>query len=75
MSTFKKSKSNDLETDEMSWYEIWDALYYNFIAKHRLVLKKNYAISRQVKHWDNKTKTEQDELLKTAKKYLTKLFN
>lgn len=72
MSTYKKSKSTD---DSKSWSEIWDALYYNFIAKHRLILKKNYAISRQVKHWDNKTNKEQEELIKIAKKYLTKLFD
>ena len=60
MSTFK----ND------TWSEIWNALYYSFIDKHYKLLKGNYATARQVKHWDNKNKDEQDELLKKAKTYI-----
>jgi deoxyribodipyrimidine photolyase-related protein len=67
MSTFKVKKNDN-------WSETWDALYYNFIFKHRNLLKSNYAIARQVKHWDNKSETEQNEIKKKAKEYLDNLF-
>jgi len=55
--------------------DIWDCLYYNFINKHYDMLKKNYATAQQVKHWDNKTKKEQDETLHKAKEYLNSLLS
>jgi deoxyribodipyrimidine photolyase-related protein len=62
MSTFKVKKNDN-------WSDIWDALYYNFIFKHRTLLKSNYAVARQVKHWDNKSELEQNEIKKKAKEY------
>lgn len=67
MSTFKKSKDD-------GWSETWDALYYNFINKHQNILRTNYATARQVKHWDNKTKSEKEQSLDKAKVYLNYLF-
>ena len=67
MSTFKVKKNDN-------WSETWDALYYNFIFKHRNLLKSNYAVARQVKHWDNKSESEQNEIKKKAKEYWDKLF-
>ena len=55
--------------------DIWDSLYYNFINMHYDMLKKNYATAQQVKHWDNKTKKEQEETLKKAKEYLNNLLS
>jgi deoxyribodipyrimidine photolyase-related protein len=55
--------------------DIWDSLYYNFINMHYDMLKKNYATAQQVKHWDNKTKKEQEETLKKAKDYLHDLLS
>jgi deoxyribodipyrimidine photolyase-related protein len=66
MSSFKR---------DGSWDVIWDALYYNFINRHEKILRKNYAIAQQVKHWDNKTDKEKDSIKKIAKQYLTTLFN
>jgi deoxyribodipyrimidine photolyase-related protein len=68
MSNFKKSKKDE-------WPTIWDAVYYSFINDHKDYLRKNYATSRQVKHWDNKTDEEKKELLDIAKSYFKKLFN
>ena len=51
-----------------------DAIYYNFINKHRAYLIRNYATARQVKHWDNKTKSEQKELINNAETYLEKIY-
>ena len=59
MSNFKKG----------DWCLIWDAVYYSFINKHKKLLASNYATAMQVKHWNNKTKSEQDNLIKIAKKY------
>ena len=61
MSNFKKTK------DE-TWWTIWDAIYYNFINIHQNILKKNYATSRQVAHWNNKTNLEKKELLEIVNK-------
>lgn len=52
------------------WSKIWHAIYYAFIEKHKTLLKKNYATSRSVYHWENKSTKEQKELLTIAKKYL-----
>ena len=34
MSDYKKIKNNEL----LDWTVIWDALYYNFIKKHKIIL-------------------------------------
>ena len=51
------------------WCQVWDAVYYSFIAKHYNLLKSNYATSRQTVHWKNKSPKEKAELLQLAKKY------
>jgi deoxyribodipyrimidine photolyase-related protein len=56
------------------WIDIWNALYYNFIDKHQLILKKNYAISNQVNNWLKKTNKEKDEIKKIASEYIHKLI-
>jgi len=56
--------------NQYNWDEIWDALYYNLINTHYTKFKKIYATARNVYHWDNKSKTEQQKLLKLAKMYL-----
>jgi deoxyribodipyrimidine photolyase-related protein len=65
MSSYKKNNY---------WENMLNALYYNFINKHQNILRKNYAVAQQVKHWDNKTDEEQKQLLSTAKKYLSDLI-
>ncbi len=65
MSNYKKGE----------WCKIWDSLYYYFIYNHRDLLKKIYATSMQVKHWDNKTQKEKDEIIKNAKVYIKNLIN
>ena len=67
------NKMSDYKKDK--WSEVWNALYYNFIDKHHLILKKNYAISNQVNNWYKKSKDEQDEIKKIAKKYINTLIN
>ncbi len=63
MSTFKKDE----------WCDIWNSLYYNFINKHYNILKSNYATAQQVKHWDNKTESEQSDIIKKANLFIKNL--
>jgi deoxyribodipyrimidine photolyase-related protein len=55
-----------------NWDKIWDDIYYNFINENKDYLRKNYAISRQVAHWNRKSKKEKDEIILNGKKYLSK---
>jgi deoxyribodipyrimidine photolyase-like uncharacterized protein len=48
---------------------IWDAKYYSFINKHYDILEHNYATSRQVIHWKNKTIKEKEKILEMANSY------
>jgi len=68
MSTYKVSVKD-------TWSKIWDAIYYNFINTHEKILRKNYAVAQQVKHWDNKTDEEKSAIKKIAKEYMSDLFN
>lgn len=52
------------------WYEIWDALYYNFINDNKKDFSHNYALARSVLHWNNKMPGEKKQLLNIAKMYL-----
>ncbi len=75
MSNFNKKKGVDMiiiDGQEYDWFEVWDYLYYNFIANNRQEFKKNYAISIQVKHWDNKTRKDQREIKLLAEQYMRK---
>jgi len=62
MSNYKKKK-------DLDWWKIWDAIYYSFINRHKQTLKKNYATSRQVVHWENKSKKEQQQLLNISNNF------
>jgi deoxyribodipyrimidine photolyase-related protein len=45
------------------WSKEWDKQYYRFIHKHSEMLSKNYSTAILVKHWNNKSKEEQKEIL------------
>lgn len=66
---YQKIKLNDKEYE---WFEVWDALYYNFINNHKTEFAKNYALASAVGHWNRKNKSEKDDLLKIAKKIMKK---
>ena len=51
------------------WCEIWKALYYSFISKHKKILSKNYAFASQVKNWEKKSTSEKKELLTISNNY------
>ncbi len=74
MSTYKKKKNiNVIKLDEeYEWFEVLDALYYNFINNNSKEFSKNYSTANAVSVWNKKTKTDKDRLLNIAKKYLDK---
>lgn len=74
MSDYHKNNSLikiDLNNKKYEWYEIWNSLYYNFIFNNKKKFAKNYALASGVTHWNNKSKSEQNKLLKLANIYLT----
>jgi deoxyribodipyrimidine photolyase-related protein len=76
MSTYKKTQNTyqkiTINNQEYEWFEIWDALYYNFINDNIKLFSKIYSTAQLVKHWKNKTKKEKDDIIDIAHKYLKK---
>ncbi len=72
MSDYKEKEGEKIKLgkEEYEWTEVWDALYYRFISRNREMLKKIYAVARNVAHWDKKSKEEQNKLLKISELYL-----
>jgi deoxyribodipyrimidine photolyase-related protein len=64
MSDYKKDK----------WCDLLNALYYNFINKHKDYLSSNYATARQVAFWNKKSESEKKQILLSAKIYLKNKF-
>ncbi len=71
MSNFKLGSYEQITLNGKKYYwdEIWTALYYNFINKHKQILKQIYAIARNVSHWDKMSLDDRRKLLKIAKLY------
>lgn len=70
--------SSDNYIDKMSggryekqnnWREVWNALYYRFLVKHKNELKKTPYI-RNLSHWNKKSKTERNEIMKIADDFI-----
>lgn len=75
MSSYKKRKDADvinLEGVDYEWYEVWDALYYNFISENKAEFKKNYAIAAQVKNYESKTANQKKQIKQIAKVFFDK---
>jgi len=82
MSSFKRSpkkaivqeKENGNENSKglagNPWFQVFDAVYYKFIADHKEYLKKNYATSRQVLHWEKKSSADQKKIISVANNFL-----
>ena len=75
MSNYKKSDDYHkikLDDEEYEWYEIWDALYYNFINENKTYLKSIYATANSVYILNKKSDKEKKELFTLAKLYIDK---
>lgn len=73
MSSYKKSGMYEkiaLEKSNYEWFDIWNALYYNFVNDNQNFLKKNYSTSNMVSLWNKKTNLQRKTYLSIAKKYL-----
>jgi len=69
MSTYKK-KYNVYPTIEINeeiyeWFEIWDALYHNFIEEN-----KNYSTAGIISSWSKKNKNDKKIIINLARNYL-----
>jgi len=75
MSDYQKSDEKlkiKLDDVEYEWNEIWDALYYNFINKHKTYLKSIYATANSVYILNKKSEKDKEKMFKIAKLYMEK---
>jgi deoxyribodipyrimidine photolyase-related protein len=74
MSTYKKKEGVyekiKLNDNNYEWYEIWDALYYNFINDNIKYLSKNYSTANIVLIWKKQKDSRKKELLNISKLFL-----
>lgn len=73
MSKYKKKDNYTkiiLNNKKYEWYEIWDALYYNFIKNNKTEFSKNYAIANAVKNWNKKPTKEKKEITDISNNYI-----
>lgn len=56
------------------WDKVWDALYWEFINKHKVIIKKNPRLSIQIKYYNNKTSEEKKEYKKTKNDIIKKIL-
>lgn len=61
-----------LKGEAYEWYEVLDALFYNFIENNKAMLKKNYSIAGIVSFWNKKTKLEKNQIINIAESYMSK---
>jgi len=66
----KYAKNITLGNNVYKWYEVFDALYYNFINNNKSYLSKNYSIAPLVVHWNNKSAIDKKKILYIAKEYM-----
>ena len=69
MSNYKDSKII-INDKEYSWFEIWNALYYNFINDNKEKLRKIYAVAMQVKYLMNMNEKTKLQNIKLATFYM-----
>jgi deoxyribodipyrimidine photolyase-related protein len=55
------------------WTDIWDALFWRFMNKHREYLSKNFRLSMLIKTYDKMNEEKKKKLHDTAEKFLTQL--
>ena len=74
MSNYKKNEQTIKLKDgnEYKWYDIWDALYYNFINDNKTYLKSIYATANSVYILNKKSQKEKEKMFKIAKLYMDK---
>ncbi len=66
-------KMSDFQKGE--WEQVWDALFWRFMALHRTFFEKNPRIGMLLKTWDKMSKEKQDGFLNTAEEWFKSLDN
>lgn len=61
-------KMSDYKKGE--WCDVWDALYWRFVAKHRTMLEENARMHRVTYHLDRFGKEKVTQLTKEAEKFI-----
>jgi len=76
MSNYKKHKDKNskiiIKKKKYEWFQIWDALFYNFLSDNEKIFKKNYAHAALIKHWKNKSSNEKREIKYIAQEFMKK---
>lgn len=57
------------------WQEVWDALYWRFIAINEHTFSNNHRMSIMTAMWNKMDKAKQDKHMKLAESYLKKLWS
>ena len=55
------------------WEQVWDALFWRFMAVHRSFFESNPRLGMLLKTWDKMSKEKQEGYLKTAEEWLNGL--
>ena len=70
MSHYKKDKTIELDKEKYNWSDVWDGLYYNFVDNNQNYLKKIYATANAVSIIKRMNKTDFNNKVHLAKKYM-----
>eukprot|EP01017_Pseudomicrothorax_dubius_P050275 TRINITY_DN9485_c0_g1_i2.p1 TRINITY_DN9485_c0_g1~~TRINITY_DN9485_c0_g1_i2.p1 ORF type:complete len:411 (+),score=76.76 TRINITY_DN9485_c0_g1_i2:168-1400(+) len=70
MSSYRKGKKVNIRGRDFDWSEVWDSLYYSFVARNEERFSKIYATGPAVANWRKKSPVEQKRLLTLADEYL-----
>lgn len=74
MSSYKKKRNIypkiTLKGNVYEWYDIWNALYYNFVKNNLKEFSTNYSTAMAANIWNKKSIKEKKELIKLAEIYL-----
>lgn len=55
------------------WCQKWNDLYYNFLIKYRELLIKNYSTANMIRHLDNKSNNEKQNIQNNATNFIQSL--
>jgi deoxyribodipyrimidine photolyase-related protein len=68
MSDFKDSMVT-IDNNKLSWMEIWNSLYYNFINDNYQLVRANYGTANMAIIWNKKSASDKKKILDLAKLY------
>lgn len=66
-SNYLKKMSDYVSGD---WQNVWDGLFWNFVAKNQSFFRNNYRLTMMCQHWEKMNSDTKIKHLNTANKYL-----